>query len=167
MALFLVFFEVAGSTVAVKFPKSGYSSAESPYFDFELQFLVTTATQDEIQSQKWFCTGASMDETTETVASSFVPRKTVADSCTLQKLLLVVFFYHRAFISLPQLSHSTNTGLSRASFSCLGQGDTECPAMACINSMAHVSCFQSLLRSLYYLWLHTKKREDLVICEIT
>ena len=25
--------------------------------------------------------------------------------------------------------------------------------MACIKSMAHVSCFQSWLRSLYYLWL--------------
>ena len=80
------------------------------------------------------------------------PENTVVDSCALHKTLLVVFFYHRAFLSLPQLSHSTNTGLGRATFSCLGRGDTECPAMACIKSMAHVSCFQSLLRSLYYLW---------------
>ena len=74
-----------------------------------------------------------MDEATETVASNFVPRKaTVVVSCALYKMLLVVFFHHRALISLPQLSHSTNTSLSRASFSCLGQGDTECPAMVCI-----------------------------------
>ena len=31
----------------------------------------------------------------------------------------------------------------------VNQGDTDCPHV-CI---AHVSCFQSLLRSLYYLWL--------------
>ena len=70
----------------------------------------------------------------ETVASNFVPRKTVVDSCALHKMLLVVFFHHRA---LPQLSRSTNTGLSRAgphSAARLGQGDTECPAMAFINS---------------------------------
>ena len=41
MALFLVFFEVA---VAVYPPKSGYPSAEAPYFDFELQFFVAAAT---------------------------------------------------------------------------------------------------------------------------
>ena len=38
MASFLVFFEVFGSVVAVYPPKSGYSSAEAPYFDFELSF---------------------------------------------------------------------------------------------------------------------------------
>ena len=78
MVSFLVFFEVSGPTVAVKSPKSGYPSAESPHFDIELLFLVATAMQDEIQSQKWFCTafyGASMDETTETVANNFVPQK--------------------------------------------------------------------------------------------
>ena len=137
-------FEVSGPTAAVQSPKSGCPSAESPYFDFELLFLIATATRDVIQSQKWFCTafyGASMDKTTETVTSNFVPRIDCDRySCALHKMLLVVFFHHRAFISLPQLSHSTNTGLSRASFSCLGQGDTECPAMACINSMAHVNC---------------------------
>ena len=45
----------------------------------ELLFSVATATRDEIQSQKWFCTafyGASMDETTETVASNLSPEKT-------------------------------------------------------------------------------------------
>ena len=51
--------------VAVDPQKSGYPSVEAPYFDFELQFLVATAMQVEIQSQKWFCTafyGVSMDE---------------------------------------------------------------------------------------------------------
>ena len=75
----------------------------------------------------------------------------MVNSCTLHKMLLVVFFHHRALLLLPQLSHSTNTGLSRSSFSCLGQGDMECTAMACINYKAHVSCFQTQLRSLYYL----------------
>ena len=40
MASFLVFFKVFGSAVAVYPPKSGYCSAEAPYFDFELQILV-------------------------------------------------------------------------------------------------------------------------------
>ena len=65
MASFLVFFEVFDSTVAVYPPRSGYSSAEAPYFDFELQFLVAAATQVEIEFHKWFCTafyGVSMDE---------------------------------------------------------------------------------------------------------
>ena len=61
------------------------------------------------------------------------PPKRLVDSCTRHKMLLVVFFHHRALLLLPQLSHCTNTGLSRASFSCLGQGNMECPAMACIN----------------------------------
>ena len=43
MASFLVFFEVCGSVVAVYPPKSGYPSAEAPYFDSELQFLVAAA----------------------------------------------------------------------------------------------------------------------------
>ena len=65
MVSFLVFFEVFGSVVAVYPPKSGYFSAEAPYFDFELQFLVVAATRVEIESQKWFYTvfyGVSMDE---------------------------------------------------------------------------------------------------------
>lgn len=37
----------------------------------------------------------------------------------LHKMLLVVFIHHRA---LSQFSHSTNTGSSKASFSCLGLG---------------------------------------------
>ena len=69
-------------------------------------------------------------------------------------MLLVVFFYHRAFVLLPQLSYSTNTGCSRASFSCLGLGRHGVPAIDCIKSMAHVSSFQSRVRSLYYLWLY-------------
>ena len=65
MASFLVFFEVSAPMVAVWSPKSGYSSAEASYFDFELLFLVASAMQVEIKSQKYFCTafyGASMDE---------------------------------------------------------------------------------------------------------
>ena len=61
----LVFFEVSGSTVAVQSPKSGYSSAETSYFDFELLFLAASATQVEIESHNCFCTvfyGASMDK---------------------------------------------------------------------------------------------------------
>ena len=76
MVSFLVFFRVSSPTVAVYSPKSSYPSAETPYLDFEVLFLVASATRVEIQSQKWFCTafyGACMDETTETVASDFVP----------------------------------------------------------------------------------------------
>ena len=65
MALFLVFFEVLGSVVAVYPPKSDYSSAEAPYFDFELPFLVVAAMRVEIESHKWFYTAfyeVSMDE---------------------------------------------------------------------------------------------------------
>ena len=90
-------------------------------------------------------------KTTETVLTDFVPKKTIVDSCVLHKMLLVVFFYHRAFLSLPQLSYSTNTGCSRALFSCLGLGRHGVRAMACSKSMAHVSSFQSRVRSPYYL----------------
>ena len=65
MASFFVFLAVSGSAVAVYPPNSGYPSAEAPYFDFELRFLVAAATRIEIQSRKWFCTasyGVSMDE---------------------------------------------------------------------------------------------------------
>ena len=55
--------------------------------------------------------------------------KMVTDSCTLHKMLLVVFFHPRA---LTQCSYSTNTGSSRASLNCLCQCDTECPTMVCI-----------------------------------
>ena len=61
MASFLVFLGGSSRKVAVESPKSGYPSAEATYFDFELQFLVATAARVEIQSQKWFCTGVSMD----------------------------------------------------------------------------------------------------------
>ena len=44
-----------GSAVAVYYsPKSGYPSAEAPYFDFELRALVAAATQVEIESQSSF-----------------------------------------------------------------------------------------------------------------
>ena len=65
MASILVFFKVFGSVVAVYPPKSGYPSAEAPYFDFELQYLVAAATQVKIESHKWFYTvfyGVSMDK---------------------------------------------------------------------------------------------------------
>ena len=65
MVSFLVFFKVFGLVVAVYPPKRDYSSAEAPYFDFELRFLVVAATQVEIESHKWFYTafcGVSMDE---------------------------------------------------------------------------------------------------------
>ena len=78
MVSFLVFFDVSEPTVAVQSPKSGYPSAESPHLDFELLFLVATTMQDEIHSQKWFCTvfyGASIYKTTETVASKLCPPK--------------------------------------------------------------------------------------------
>ena len=48
-------FDVFGSAVAVYYsPKSGYPSAEAPYFDFELRALVAAATQVEIESQSSF-----------------------------------------------------------------------------------------------------------------
>ena len=56
----------------------------------------------------------------------------MTDSCALHKMLLVVFLHHRALLSLPQSSYSTNTSSSRASLNCLSQCDTECPAMACV-----------------------------------
>ena len=43
----------------------------------------------------------------------------------------------------------------------VNQGDTDCPHV-CI---AHVSCFQSLLRSLYYLWLYVlSSYSSIVVC---
>ena len=68
-------------------------------------------------------------------------KKMMIDSCTLHKILLVVFFRPRALLSLPQSSHRTNTGLSRASLNHLCQCDMECPAMVCI-------AVQSKLRSI-------------------
>ena len=57
------------SVVAVYPPKSGYPRAEAPYFDFELQFLVVSATRVKIEYHKWFHTvfhtafyGVSMDD---------------------------------------------------------------------------------------------------------
>ena len=71
------------------------------------------------------------------------PAKTIVDSCALHKMLLVVFFYHRAFLLLPQLSYSTIIGCSRASRSVY--------VYACI---AHVSCFQFRLRTYVYGAMH-------------
>ena len=61
--------------------------------------------------------------------TSLSSKKTVTDSCTLLKRLLVVFFHPRV---VPQCSCSTDTGLSRASLNRLCQCDIECPAMVCI-----------------------------------
>ena len=52
MASFLVFFEVSSRTIAVYSSISGYPSAATPYFDFELLFLVATTMRVEIESQK-------------------------------------------------------------------------------------------------------------------
>ena len=41
---FFVLLAVSGSAAAVYPPNSGYPSAELPYFDFELRFLVAAAT---------------------------------------------------------------------------------------------------------------------------
>ena len=77
MALFyLVFFRVSSQTVAVYSPKSGNLSAETPYLDVELLFSQTTAIKVEMQSQKWFLyfvQWSIVGETTETVASNFIP----------------------------------------------------------------------------------------------
>ena len=55
--------------------------------------------------------------------------KMMTDSCAFHKMLLVVFYHHRA---LPPSSYNTNTGSSGASLNRLCQCDTVCPAMACI-----------------------------------
>jgi hypothetical protein len=73
------------------------------------------------------------------------PEKTIVDSCALHKTLLVVVCHHRALLLLSQLSYSTNIGFSRSSFSCLGFGRHEVPAMVYTKSIAHVTCFQSRL----------------------
>ena len=109
-----VFFLVFGSAIAVDPPKSGYPSADAPYFNFELQFLVVTAMRVETESQKLFCTafyGVNIDEDNWNSSEPLCPPKTVINSCALHKILLVVFFHHRASLSSPQLSYSTNTGL--------------------------------------------------------
>ena len=94
---------------------------------------------------------------TETAVNDFVPRKNYRRYHALHKMLLVVFFHHRALLSLPQLGYSTNTGLSRASFSCLSLGRHRVPTMACIKSIAHVNCFQSRLCILYDLCINKGK----------
>ena len=42
--VFGVFLKGFGPKIAVLYPKSGYSSTEVPYVDFELLFLVASAT---------------------------------------------------------------------------------------------------------------------------
>ena len=69
--------------------------------------------------------------------------KTGTVSCALHKMLLVVFLYHRALLSLPQSSYSTNTSSSRAV--CVS-ATPSVPPWLVLRSIAHVSCFQSRLR---------------------
>ena len=61
-------FEVSGS-MAAGFSRKAHPSAQAPYFDFELLFLVASATQVEIKSQKLFCTAYYGDN----VVNGFVP----------------------------------------------------------------------------------------------
>ena len=75
---FFVLVAVSGSAAAVYPPNSGYPSAEDPYFDFELRFLVAAATRIEIQSRNWFVQhpmGQVWTKTTEIAVNNFVPRK--------------------------------------------------------------------------------------------
>ena len=71
-------FKISGPTVAMESPKSGYSSAEASYYDFELLFLVVSATLVEIESHKCFVQH-SMEQlnikTTKTVVTDFIFRK--------------------------------------------------------------------------------------------
>ena len=66
--------------IAVYPPKSGYPSAEAPYFDLELQFFGSCChtSQDRVLWSSGFVQH-SMEyvwkKTTETVVNNFVPRK--------------------------------------------------------------------------------------------
>ena len=63
-------------------------------------------------------------------------------------MLLVVFFHHRALLSLPQLSYNTNTGLNRASFSCLSLETPawyHCSSWLDLQAMSFSSALQMLL----------------------
>ena len=127
MASFLVFFEVSGPAVAVHSQKKWLSQCRGTILRFELLFLVVTATLIKIEYQKCFCKvfyGASKHEDEWNGSDQLLsPQKTIVDSCALYKMLLVYFCHsHRAFLSLPQFSSSTNTGCSRALFSCLSLG---------------------------------------------
>ena len=69
---------------------------------------------------------------TKTVASNFVHREDGDRQLRSSQNVASSILHHRALLSLPQSSYSTNTSSSRASLNCLCQCDTECPAMACI-----------------------------------
>ena len=113
---------------AVCRPKSGYPSADAPQLGLECQFLVATKYVRRRQKQ-WRVTLSA--------------EKTGTDSCALHKMLLVVFLHHRALLSLPQSSYSTNTSSSRAV--CVS-ATRSVPPWLVLRSIAHVSCFQSRLR---------------------
>ena len=146
MASFLSFLAFSGSVEAVCRPKSGYPSADAPQLGLECRFLVATATRLEIQSQKGFlqCTiGEVCTKKTKTVASNFVRRKDGDRQLRSSQMLLVVFLHHRALLSLPQSSYSTNTSSSRA---VCASATRSVPPWLVLRSIAHVSCFQSRLR---------------------
>ena len=86
-------------------------------------------------------------------------KNTIVDtcSCALHKMLLVVLFCYRALLLLSQLSYSTSTGLSRASFSCFSPGDMECAPWLAL-SLLFTSCFQSRLCSLHDLYINMSIR---------
>ena len=71
----LFFLAFSGSVEAVRPPKSGYPSTDKPQLDLDCQFVVATATQVEIQSQKGFSTVGEvhcMYKKDKKVASNFV-----------------------------------------------------------------------------------------------
>ena len=142
---------------AVGPPKSGYPSADTLQLDLECRFLVATTMRVEIQSQKGFlqCTiGKVCNKKTKTVASNFICQEDGNRHLRSSQNVASSILHHRALLSLPQSSYSTNTGSSRASLNCPYQYDTECPPWLVLRSIAHVSCFQSRLHSLYYLCLY-------------
>ena len=132
---------------AVCRPKSGYPSADAPQLGLECRFLVATATRIEIQSQKGFSTAYHRRKYVRRRQKQWrvtlSDEKTETDSCALHKMLLVVFLHHRALLSLPQSSYSTNTSSSTAV--CVS-ATRSVPPWLVLRSIAHVSCFQSRLR---------------------
>ena len=56
----------------------------------------------------------------------------MADCCALHIMLLVLFFHSRALLLLPQCSHSSDTGSSRAPLKTAYAGQHGLSAMECI-----------------------------------
>ncbi len=75
MASFFDVFKVSGSMSS---PESGYHSEKEPYFDFELLFLVATATRVERRVQNvvlYSVLWSKYGQTTETAVNDFVQQK--------------------------------------------------------------------------------------------